>query len=577
MAKRAFGWGPCATAKIESILGNGKLPFFLLEPQVLRRALVSTAIVMSTFCRRTFLQRMTAVGAGAFFIGGRSPESALLTAPGAGSRPQWGREVPDDIAPIDAPFDMPDLGRPTFPERTFDIREYGATEGGAVKNTEAIAKAIEACHQSGGGEVRIPEGEWLTGPIHLRSNVNLRVADGARVRFSADRADYLPVVHTRIEGVEVYNYSPLIYAPNCRNVAITGAGTLDGNGAHWWEYFRTHHDEYSRIEDAKRPLSERRYGTGRRGLRPSFIQPWQSRNVLVEGVTITNTPMWTVHPVYCQNVVVRDVHIQTLDAPNGDGVNPDSCRNVLVEYCTFETGDDAVPIKSGLNEDGRRVGVPSENVAVRHIDARDVRTGSGGVVIGSETSGDIRNVYVHNCRFEGTDRGLRLKSERGRGGVVENLYVRDVEMRAVSNQAININSFYSGGEATGPAPLFRNIDIRNVRIDGAAVGIDLVGLPEEWIRNVRLRNIQIRADEGVRCTRVDGLTMTEGAVETEGQAVALSNCSDVTLRWLTLSGTGSLLTVRGSDTADVRVDESLSTEDLDVGTEVAENAVVHVD
>lgn len=526
---------------------------------------------MSTLNRRDFLGRMAVVGTGAFFSG-RQVEA---------SEPFLGRprdqEVPDEIAPIDAPFEMPDLGRPTFPDRTFDIRGYGATPGGDVKNTQAIAEAVETCTQSGGGRVLIPEGEWLTGPIHLRNNVNLRVADGARVRFSGDRADYLPVVHTRIEGVEVYNYSPLIYAPNCQNVAITGGGTLDGNGAHWWEYFRTHHDDYSRIEDAKRPLSTRRYGKGEHGLRPSFVQPWQARNVLVEGVTITNSPMWTVHPVYCENVVVRDVHIETLDAPNGDGVNPDSCRNVLVEYCHFETGDDAVPIKSGLNEDGRRVGLPSENVVVRHIDARDVRTGSGGVVIGSETSGDVRNVYVHDCRFEGTDRGLRLKSERGRGGVVENLYVRDVEMRDVSNQAININSFYSGGEATGPAPLFRNIDIRNVQIDGASVGVDLVGLPEEWIRNVHLGNVRIRADEGVQCTRVDGLTITEGTVVTDGRAVELSDCSDATLRWLELSGSGGLLALRGTDTADIRVDESLSPDQIEVGAEVGEDVLMRVD
>lgn len=513
---------------------------------------------MTDWTRREFLSRAGAIGTAPFLI--QCGSNATETDPRRTSSPdttRGGQDVPREIAPIDAPFEMPDLGRPSFPDRTFDVRDYGARAGGSSKNTRPITEAVTACNEAGGGRVLIPEGDWLTGPVRLRSNVDLHLAEGATLRFSSDRDDYLPVVHTRIEGVEVYNYSPLIYAPECENVAITGGGTLDGNGAHWWDYFETHHDGYSRITDARRPLSERRYGEGRRGLRPSFVQPWKSTNVLVEGVTLTNTPMWTVHPVYCENVVVRNVSISTLEAPNGDGVNPDSCRNVLVEYCYFETGDDAVPIKSGLNEDGRRVGEPSENIVVRHINARDVRTGSGGVVIGSETSGDVRNVYVHDCLFEGTDRGIRLKSERGRGGVVENLVVRDVEMREVANQAININSFYSGGEATGPAPLFRDIDIRNVRVFGAAAGVELIGLPEEWIQNVRLENLELVTDEGVRCTRVDGMTISDTSVRTGGRPVELEDCRDATLRGLQVEGAGPALVLRGSGTRDVRIDESV--------------------
>ncbi len=530
---------------------------------------------MDTPNRRDFLLQSAALGAGSLFLNWSNGGSASETkAPLV--KPLREKDVPEDIAPIDAPFAMPNLVRPTFPDRLFDIRDYGAEPGGETKNTAAFSEAVAACHEAGGGRVVVPKGDWLTGPIHLRSNVNLHVTEGATIRFSGDREDYLPVVHTRIEGVEVYNYSPLIYAPNCRNIAITGKGTLDGNGAHWWTYFEENHDGYSRIEDAKRPLSERRYGNGDNGLRPSFLQPWKSENVLVEGITLTNTPMWTVHPVYCENVIVRDVHVQSLEAPNGDGVNPDSCRNVLVEYCHFETGDDAIPIKSGLNEDGRRVGMPSENIVARHIDARDVRTGSGGIVMGSETSGGIRNVYVHDCLFVETDRGIRLKSERGRGEVVENLYIRDVEMRDVQNQAININSFYSGGEATGPAPLFRNINIQNVRVDGAAMGVELIGLPEEWVQGFRLKNVTIRADEGVLCRRVNGLTMTEAEVEAEEQVFELDNCTDVTLRWLALSGGDSPIVVRGEKTGDVRIDDSVSEEAVELGPDVSDDALIRV-
>ncbi len=531
---------------------------------------------MDSFNRRDFLQT-AALGAGSMLLDWPGKDTAHPSnTESAAVRPLRKQEVPEEIAPINAPFEMSDLSRPTFPDRSFDIRDYGAEPGGETKNTDAFAEAVAACHNAGGGRVVVPNGDWLTGPIHLRSNVNLRVTEGATIRFSEDRKDYLPVVHTRIEGVEVYNYSPLIYAPNCRNVAITGTGTLDGNGAHWWNYFEEHHDGYSRIEDAKRPLSKRQYGNGEHGLRPSFVQPWKSQNVLVEGITLQNTPMWTIHPVYCENVVVRDVHVQSLDAPNGDGVNPDSCQNVLVEYCHFETGDDAVPIKSGLNEDGRRVGIPSKNIVVRHIDARDVRTGSGGIVMGSETSGGIKNVYVHDCLFVETDRGIRLKSERGRGEVVENLYIQDVEMRDVANQAININSFYSGGEATGPPPLFRNINIRNVQVDGAAMGVDLIGLPEEWVQDFTLQNVTIQADKGVLCERVNGLTLTEAEVEASGNVFELANCEDVTLRWLELSGSGTPLVVTGGETADVRIDNSVAEGAIEFGADVSDEAFVHV-
>ena len=535
---------------------------------------------MSDLNRREFLVQAAAVGAGSMLVGWQGPGVGLRRgAPARFTRSLQKKDVPEEIEPIDAPFEMPDLGRPTFPERTFDVREYGAEPGGTTLNTQPIAEAIRACHEKGGGRVLIPEGEWLTGPIHLRSNVNLRVAKGAHVRFSDDREEYLPVVHTRHEGVEVYNYSPLIYAPHCTNVAITGQGTLDGNGERWWEWAENNDDQYiGRNKDAQRPLDERTYGEGTRGLRPSFVQPWKSRNVLVEGVTLTRTPFWAVHPVYCENVVVRDVHIQTLDAPNGDGVNPDSCRNVLVEYCHLKTGDDAVTLKSGLNEDGRRVDRPTENAVVRHIDARAVRTGSGGVVIGSEISGGVRNVYAHDCFFEGADRGVRLKSERGRGAVVENLYVHDVEMRDIDSEAIRINSYYSEGEATGLPPSFRNIDIRNVSVDGAETGVELIGLPEEFIRNVRMENLRIQAETGLRCTRIDGLVIADGTVEAEeGPVVALSDCRDAMLRWLALTGPERLLRVDGEETRNVRIDESIPDGKIELGDAVVEGAVTHVD
>ena len=259
------------------------------------------------------------------------------------------------------PFDMPPPEAPAFPDRFFDIRDFGAAADGLTLNTQAFRRAIETCHNAGGGIVRVPAGAWLTGPIHLRSHVNLRLEQGALVRFSTRPADYLPPVLTRWEGVECYNYSPLIYAHDCEDVAVTGAGILDGQGQAWWHWKELQQTAAKTLYDAQFqgiPVERRVYGTEEAALRPQFLQSMRCRGVLVEGVTFVNGPMWTIHPVYCENVIVRGVVVHT-EGPNTDGLNPDSCRNVLVEGCTFATGDDCIAVNSGMNEDGWRVGRPS--------------------------------------------------------------------------------------------------------------------------------------------------------------------------------------------------------------------------
>src|SRR5699024_10919253 len=314
----------------------------------------------------------------------------------------------------------------------------------------------------------------LSGPIHLMSNINLQVAGGAAVYFSEDKEDYLPVVRQRFEGVEAYNYSPMIYAFKLKNVAVTGKGTLDGQGDHWWEWAEGK-DFGERTEVTKVPLSRRKYGKGAglEGMRPHFMIFWKSENILVEGITLKDSPMWNVHLLYSNKAIVRDVTVNSLRAPNGDGVVLDSSSDVLVEYNHFQTGDDAVVLKSGVNEEALKIDIPTQNIVVRNFEARNVRTGSGGIVFGSETSGGIKNVYVHDAHFEGTDRGIRFKTERGRGNVIENIYIRDITMKDIESQAINFNSYYSGPGITGPAPAIRNIDIRNIQIDGVPEPIEL--------------------------------------------------------------------------------------------------------
>ena len=487
-------------------------------------------------------------------------------------------ELPVAIAPIKAPFEMPQLKRPSFGDRTFDIRDYGAVQckwqdDMKHKSTEAIRKAIAACHKAGGGKVFIPRGDWLTGAIHLKSNVNLHVAEGAVVHFSNDLADYLPVVHVRCEGVEAYNYSPLIYAPHVENIAITGRGTLHGHGRWWWRWAKDN-DRGDRVEETKVPLEERRYGKGggREGMRPTFIVPWKAKNILIEGITLEESPMWNVHPVYSENIIVRGITVHSLESPNGDGIVPDSCKNVLIEYNHLETGDDAVVIKSGLNEDGLKIGIASENIVVRNFTARDVRTGSGGIVFGSETSGGIRNVYVHDAYFDGCDRGIRFKTTRGRGNVIENIYIEKVEMKNIESQAINFNSYYER-EATGKSPLFRNVYINDVRVNGAHTAIEMIGLPEKWLENINVKNAVFEnVENGAIAHRVKELALEDVSITSNGRPISLDDVFEATIKNVKLSGQRPPLLVAGSESGAIAV-EGLDPDHVECAENVPRGAV----
>ncbi len=300
---------------------------------------------------------------------------------------------------------------PVFPNRDFDIRKFGAEEGGGKLCTDAIKKAVGACSAAGGGRVLVPKGTFLTGAIHLQSNVNLYVSEGATLLFSTDPKDYLPVVFSRFESTECMNYSPFIYAFEKENIGVTGPGTLDGQASqeHWWDWRLkarggVTRDEQGGDSDVKTlvekmgnkdvPVEKRVFGEGHY-LRPNFVQPYRCKNVLLEGFTMKRSPMWELNPTLCQNVTVRNVTIDS-HGPNNDGCDPDACRDVLIEKCTFSTGDDCIAIKAGRNRDGRRVGVPCENLIVQDCVMKD---GHGGVSIGSEVSGGIRNVYIERCQM----------------------------------------------------------------------------------------------------------------------------------------------------------------------------------
>jgi unsaturated rhamnogalacturonyl hydrolase len=397
---------------------------------------------------------------------------------------------------------------PTFPDRTFDIRDHGAVADGRTDASAAIARAIAACHAAGGGRVVVPSGDWPTGPIHLKSNVNLHVATGATLRFSTDPSHY-PNVHTTWEGVECMNYSPLIYSFDQENIAVTGGGVLDGSASYhnWWGWknyekgppFKQVPDREALFAQGESgiPVADRIFGQGRM-LRPSFVQPYRCRNILIEGVTIRRSPFWVIHPVQSLNITVRGVTVDSL-GPNNDGCDPEACRNVLIEDCTFNTGDDCIAIKSGRNNDGRRVGLAAENIIIRRCHFRD---GHGGFVIGSEISGGCRNVFMEDCTMESERLGsaVRLKNNARRGATIENIYVRRITVARVAGAILNIQFAYEEG-ARGPhIPVLRNLQLEHVTSRNATRVINVQGIPGAVIEGVRLAHADlagIKADDSV--------------------------------------------------------------------------------
>ena len=379
---------------------------------------------------------------------------------------------------------------PDFANRDFPITDYSATGDGETNCKPAFDKAISACNTAGGGRVLVPEGEWfIHGPIQLKSNVNLHLAKGATVRFSTTPADYLPAVLTRFESNEVMNFSPLIYAYEQENIAITGAGTFDGQAGSkaWWDWKKTGADDSNRLRQMGEdnvPAKDRQFGDGHR-LRPNFVAPHSCRNVLIEGVTFVNSPMWILNPVLCQNVTIRGVTVSS-HGPNNDGCDPESCRDVLIEDCTFDTGDDCIAIKSGRNADGRRINVPSENIIIRNCRMKD---GHGGVVLGSEMSGGIRNVFVENCDMgsPNLDRAIRLKSNSARGGYLENLFVRNLKVAQVKEAVVRINLQYDKDRGNH-YPSVRNIVLQNITSMKSKRPFYFAGLPDAKITNVLVEN-----------------------------------------------------------------------------------------
>jgi polygalacturonase len=390
------------------------------------------------------------------------------------------------------------ISAPKIPGRDFDIVQFGAVPDGKTDASPALTQAIAACAKAGGGRVVVPAGEFLTGPIHLRSNMALHLAaTNSVLKFSTDPKRYLPVVFTRFEGIECYNYSPLIYAFGQTNIALTGLGTIDGQAEESnWLAWKGRKGQAAGTQKAARarldkmnnegtPVSQRVFGEGD-FLRPPFVEFNLCRNVLIEGIKIRRSPMWELHPLLCTNVIVRGVDINSHGA-NNDGCDPESCADVLIEKCIFDTGDDCIAIKSGRNADGRRVGVPSQNIIIRDCTMRD---GHGGTTIGSEISGGVKNVFVENCEMSSPDLtcALRMKSNAMRGGVLENIFMRNVNVGVVHDSVLQIDFLYEEGAKGEQKPIARNVVMENIKVAQTPRVLNVRGFPAATITDVRIYN-----------------------------------------------------------------------------------------
>ncbi|TNF43146.1 MAG: glycoside hydrolase family 28 protein [Bacteroidetes bacterium] len=524
----------------------------------------------------------------------------------------------------DIEFDMAVVREPVIPDNEVIITDFGAVGGGQVLNTDAFAAAIEAVTKKGGGKVVIPAGVWLTGPIILKSNLQLHAEAGALIIFSANK-DLYPVIETSFEGLDTWRCLSPIYGKNIENVAFTGSGIWDGSGDAWrfvkkskltesqWKklvesggFLNEKKNEWYPTEQFKNAMegadqnvrldlkTREEFEAIRDFLRPVMVSIQNSKRVLFDGPVFQNSPAWCIHPLMVEDLTVRNLTVRNpWYSQNGDGIDIESCKNVILENCNFDVGDDAICIKSGKDEDGRRRGVPCENLVIRN---NIVYHGHGGVTVGSEMSGGVRNMHVSNCTFMGTDVGLRFKSNRGRGGVVENIFISGVRMTNIPTHAISFDLYYGGqsvsemlesgsensmAEAepvTEKTPQFKNISIKDIVVNGAMQAVFLQGLPEMNLENIRLSDMIIEADNGFTLVDVDGVELKNIEIKTKSEKVfEIFNARNTSFKNVTFNSVSTkAITINGEncvninlDSGEGKIDKSL----VSVGTEVPGDAV----
>ena len=498
-------------------------------------------------------------------------------------------------------FELPKIYTPHFKRDTFNIINYGAIADGMTLNTAAINKTIDECAKQGGGTVLIPSGSFFCGPIIMKSNINLHLAKGALVIFSPDFNQY-PLVTSSFEGVDAARCQSPLVAENLENIAITGNGILDGNGYYWRpvkkdklteSQWKNHQRDYGGVltTDKKTWYSSEKALKGsltnnigkltdgktladfedvKDYLRPNMIRIYQCKNILIQNVTFENSPAWTTHLMMSEHITIKNLTVKNpWYGTNTDALDLESCKNALVEDCNFDTGDDGICIKSGRDAEGRKRGMPTQNVIVNNC---IVYHAHGGFVVGSEMSGGTNNMFISNCTFIGTDIGLRFKTTRGRGGIVENIFVSNVNMKDIAAEAILFDMYYMAkdpvvlaGEKREPpkvefkavdesTPQFRNFYFRNITCNGAAKGIFLRGIPEMHVKNVLIENTVLQADEGIDIQEASDITLNNITMipKNTNPVTYILNSDNITLDGLKYKDNADLLTqVQGDRTKNI--------------------------
>ncbi len=479
------------------------------------------------------------------------------------------------------PFEMPEVSVPAIPDRSVSLTDFGAVNDGATLNTEAFAKAIDHLSQLGGGTLLVPDGVWLTGPIELKSNINLNLSESAVISFDPD-PDLYPMRRVIYEGFEAWRRQSPITGTDLVNVAITGKGIIDGNGTRWrpvrktqmtsdeWknltakggviqpsgEYDQEWYPSQAFLEGKKNGNRRREYtkeeaDSYKQYLRPVMLHLVRCKNVMLKGVTFQNSPAWNLHPLMCENLILDGVNVRNpYYSHNGDGMDIESCKNVIICRSLLDVGDDAICIKSGKDEEGRKRGIPTENVIVR--DCR-VFHGHGGFVVGSEMSGGVNNISVENCQFTGTDVGLRFKSTRGRGGVVKNIFINNISMLDITGDAITFDLYYwtfGNGPKEIPVadettPQFKDITISNVTALNSGKALKFNGIPEMPIENITVSNSVFTAREGGLLSESKNILFDNVLIRPDaGPALTINNVSDATFtlcRFITPEGTDAVV------------------------------------
>ncbi|MBP6025301.1 glycosyl hydrolase family 28 protein [Ferruginibacter sp.] len=515
-------------------------------------------------------------------------------------------------------FELPKIYTPHFKKDTFNILNYGAVADGLTLNSAAINKTIDECAKKGGGVVLIPRGSFVTGPIIMKSNINLHLANGALIIYTKDFDQY-PLVLSSFEGVDAARCQSPLVAENLENIAITGEGIMNGNGFYWRpvkkdklteSQWKAHQNTYGGVlsADGKNwycsPKALKAALTNNIGkltpgktlkdfedvkdyMRPNMIRIWQCKNILIEGVTFENSPAWTTHVMMSEHITVRNLKVKNAwYGANTDAIDLESCKNALLEDCNFDTGDDGITIKSGRDADGRKRGMPTQDVIVKNC---IVYHAHGGFVVGSEMSGGVNNMFVSNCTFIGTDIGLRFKTTRGRGGIVKNIFVNNINMKDIAAEAILFDMYYMAkdpvvlaGEKREPpvvemkpvdesTPQFQNFYFRNITCNGAAKGILVRGIPEMHIKNILIENAILQADEGIDIQEASNITLNNVTMlsKNTNPVLYVLNSDNITLNNFKYTDSADVLTmVQGERTKTVNIlntDVSKAKEKLKAG------------